>query len=182
MLKSSIVFAFMLCALPVTVTQPPAEKAVNEELAGKVVSIADGDTITILTAEKKQVKIRFNGIDAPERGQPFGTNSKQFVSGLIGEKTVRVVTHGEDRYGRTIGDIYARPETQDGSNPEVHFNFMMVANGYAWHYVRYAPDNKELAEAEKQARELKLGLWADASPVAPWDWRKQEADKKKAGK
>ena len=72
-------------------------KAEPGEITGKVVSIADGDTITILTAEKKQVEIRFNGIDAPERGQAFGTKSKEFASGLIGEKSVRVVTHGEDR-------------------------------------------------------------------------------------
>lgn len=152
-----------------------------EEITGEVVSVTEGDIITIVTADKKKVDIRFNGIDAPELGQTFGTNSKQFVSSLIGKTTVRVVTHGEDRYGRTIGDVYARPKKRDGSNPEVNFNWMMVANGRAWHYVRFAPDNKKLADAEKHAREKKLGLWADASPIAPWDWRKQEADKKKAG-
>lgn len=172
----------MLIQLLLITLLQESHKAEPGEITGKVVSIADGDTITILTAEKKQVKIRFNGIDAPERGQPFGTKSKEFVSGQIGEKTVRVVTHGEDRYGRTIGDVYARPETQDGSNPEVNVNVLTVANGYAWHYVRYAPDNKELADGEKQAREKKLGLWADPAPIAPWDWRKQEADKKKTGK
>lgn len=151
-----------------------------EEITGEVVTVTEGDIITIVTSDKKKVDIRFNGIDAPELGQMFGTNSKQFVSSLIGKTTVRVVTHGEDRYGRTIGDVYARPESGDGSNPEVNFNWMMVANGRAWHYVRFAPDNKKLADAEKHAREKKLGLWADASPIAPWDWRKQEADKKKA--
>lgn len=144
-------------------------------------SVEGRDTITILTAEKKQVQIRFNGIDAPERGQPFGTKSKEILSHLIGELTVRVETHGEDRYGRTIGDVFVRTPNSAASDPDAKLNFMMVANEYAWHYVRYAPDNEELADAEKHARELKLGLWADASPVAPWDWRKQEADKKKAG-
>jgi micrococcal nuclease len=182
MLKSLIVLAFMLCALPVTATQPPAEKASDGEITGKVVSIADGDTLTILTAEKKQVKIRLNGIDAPERGQAFGTKSKEMLSHIIGKSDVRVETHGEDRYGRTIGVVFVRTPNSAASDPEANLNFMMVANGYAWHYVRYAPDNKQLADAEKHAREKKLGLWADASPVAPWDWRKQEADKKKAGK
>ncbi len=59
---------------------------------------------------------------------------------------------------------------------------MMVVNGYAWHYVQYAPDNKELAAAEKPARELKLGLWADPGAIPPWDWRKQEAEKRKVKK
>ena len=152
------------------------------EITGKVVSIADGDTITILTAEKKQVKIRLNGIDAPESRQAFGTKSKRMLSHMIGESDVRVETLGEDRYGRTIGDVFVRTPNSAASDPEVNVNFEMVTNGYAWHYVRYAPDNKQLADAEKQARELKLGLWFDQSPIAPWDWRKQEADKKKAGK
>lgn len=85
-------------------------------------------------------------------------------------------------YGRTIGDVFVRTPNSAASDPEVNVNFEMVTNGYAWHYVRYAPDNKQLADAEKQARELKLGLWFDQSPIAPWDWRKKEADKKKAGK
>ncbi len=175
MLNSVILIASLLLA-------QDSPKAEPGEITGKVVSIADGDTITILTAEKKQIKIRLNGIDAPERGQAFGTKSKEMLSHIIGKSDVRVETHGEDRYGRTIGDVFVRTPNSAASDPEANLNFMMVANGYAWHYVRYAPDNKELADAEKHAREKKLGLWADASPIAPWDWRKQEADKKKAGK
>jgi len=151
---------------------------VPKELTGKVVSIADGDTITILTAEKKQIKIRFNGIDAPERGQPFGTKSKEFLSDLVGGKQVRIVTHGNDRYERTIGDVFVRLEKSAASDPEANVNAMMVANGFAWHYVQYAPDNKELAEAEKQAREMKLGLWFERAPIAPWDWRKLSKDER----
>ena len=150
----------------------------SETITGKVVSIADGDTITILTAEKKQVKIRFNGIDAPERGQPFGTRAKEHLSSIVGGKSVRIVTHGEDRYDRTIGDVFVEGEKPEDSAKNV--NTAMVADGLAWHYVYYAPDNTELAEAEKTAREKKQGLWADASPVAPWDWRKlskEERDK-----
>ena len=180
----------MLIQLLLLTLLQDSPKAEPGEITGKVVSIADGDTITILTAEKKQVKIRLNGIDAPERGQPFGRNAKQFISDKIGGQMVRVVTHGEDRYGRTIGNVYSivyDPNVFTPYGDEYHLkprlvNLELVRAGLAWHYVRYAPDNKELAEAEKQAREKKLGLWADASPVAPWDWRKQEADKKKAGK
>jgi micrococcal nuclease len=96
----------MLIPLLVITLLQDLPKVESGKVSGKVVSIADGDTITILTAEKKQIKIRLNGIDAPERVQPFGTNSKQFVSGLIGEKRFRVVTHGEELYGRTIGEVF----------------------------------------------------------------------------
>lgn len=170
----------MLILLLISVLIPVDD--VPKELTGKVVSIADGDTITILTAEKKQVKIRFNGIDAPERGQPFGTKSKEFLSHLVGEKSVRIVTHGKDRYGRTIGEVFVRLEKSAASDPDGNVNVMLVANGFAWHYVQYAPDSKELAAAEQQARELKLGLWADPGAVAPWEWRKQESEKRKAKK
>ena len=140
------------------------------EITGKVVSIADGDTITILTAEKKQVKIRFNGIDAPERGQPFGTRAKEHLSDMVGGKSVRIVTYGEDRYDRTIGDVFVAGQKSEDSEKNV--NTAMVADGFAWHYVFYAPGNKELAEAEKIARKDKRGLWVDASAIAPWEWRK----------
>lgn len=171
MLNSLILIASFLLA-------QDAKNAEPGEITGKVVSIADGDTITILTAEKKQVKIRFNGIDAPERGQPFGTRAKEHLSSIVGGKSVRIVTHGEDRYDRTIGDVFVAAEKPEDSAKNV--NTVMVADGFAWHYVYYAPDNKELAEAEKTARGKKQGLWADASPVAPWDWRKlskEERDK-----
>jgi len=90
-------------------TTPDATKAPSEqanEITGKVVGIIDGDTIDILTDDKTTIRIRLNGIDAPETGQPFGSNAKQYLSEFIGGQVVRVVTHGEDRYGRTIGDVY----------------------------------------------------------------------------
>lgn len=141
------------------------------EITGKVVGIMDGDTIDILTDDKTKIRIRFNGIDAPESGQPFGKNAKQFISDHIGGEAVRVVTHSEDRYGRTIGDVFADDSL---------INLEIVKAGLAWHYVKYAPDDKALAEAEAEARAAKLGLWSDRRHVAPWDWRKlskEERDK-----
>jgi endonuclease YncB( thermonuclease family) len=168
----------MLIQLLLITLLQDSPKAEPGEVSGKVVGIADGDTLTILTAEKKQIKIRFNGIDAPERGQPFGTKSKDHLSHMVGGKSVRIVTHGEDRYDRTIGEVFVAGEKPEDSERNV--NAAMVADGFAWHYVFYAPDNKELAEAEKIARKDKRGLWVDASPVSPWDWRKlskEERDK-----
>ncbi len=155
-------------------------EAKSEELTGTVVEVAGGDILTITTADKKKLQIRLNAIDAPEPSQPGGEAAKNMVTHLVLKQSVRVVTHGNDRAGKTIGDVFFRPEKSAKSDPDANLNFIMVANGYAWHYVRFAADNKELASAEKNARELKLGLWAEQSPISPWDWRKQEADKAKA--
>ena len=92
---------------PITTLDTASEAAEQaNEITGKVVGIIDGDTIDLLTADKTTIKIRLNGIDAPETGQPFGKNAKQYLSGFIGGQVVRVVTHGQDRYGRTIGDVF----------------------------------------------------------------------------
>ncbi len=83
---------------------------------------------------------------------------------------MRVVTHGKDRYGRIIGDVYCLDCTSMATVSTA--NVSMVTNGLAWHYVKYAPDDKELAGAEKWAREQRLRLWSDPRRIPPWEWRK----------
>jgi endonuclease YncB( thermonuclease family) len=139
-----------------------------DEIRGKVVSIADGDTITVLDADKVQHKIRLEGIDAPEKGQAFGTKSKEKMSELVGEKEVVVKWSKKDRYERILGDVYLGDR---------HINLEMVREGMAWHYKQYSK-SKELAEAEDEARKAKKGLWADKSPEPPWEYRKREREKK----
>ena len=112
------------------------------ELRGKVVSIADGDTITVLDAQKVQHKIRFQGIDAPEKRQAFGTRSKEALSEKIGDKDVLVIWKEKDRYDRILGDVYLGKR---------HINLEMVQEGMAWHYKQYSKD-AALAEAEIAAR------------------------------
>ena len=84
-------------------TQTPVDDqpGIGPELY-KVIKTVDGDTIDVLTADKKTIRLRFNGIDTPERGQPFGNNATKFVSSTVGGKMVRLVTHGTDKYDRTI--------------------------------------------------------------------------------
>ena len=139
------------------------------EIEGKVVAVTDGDTITVL-AGKEQVKVRLDGIDAPERRQAFGTVAREKLAELVFEKPVKVITKGKDRYGRTIGTVIAG---------ERSVNLEMVRAGLAWHYVEYSKD-AELARSEREARAAKRGLWADEAPVAPWDYRKRPAKKKAA--
>ena len=128
----------------------------------KVVAIADGDTCTVLTADKQQVKIRLAGIDCPEKAQAFGTKAKQALSDKVFGQTVEVKEQTKDRYGRTVADIYLGTSW---------INLEMVTDGWAWHYKQYSKD-KQLADAEQAARTAKLGLWVDKEPTPPWDFRR----------
>lgn len=132
------------------------------EFSGVVVNIADGDTLTVLV-EKKQIKIRLDSIDAPERRQPFGMRSRESLARLCAGKDAHVVDHGKDRFGRTIGGV-----TCSG----VDANAEQVRRGMAWVYVKYAPPGSPLYDFEAEARSLKRGLWVDQRPVAPWEWRR----------
>ena len=140
-----------------------------DELRGKVVSIADGDTITVLDSAKVQHKIRLQGIDAPEKKQAFGTKSKELMSEKVGGEEVVVQWKEKDRYGRILGEVMVGKR---------HINLEMVQDGMAWHYTTYSK-SKELAKAEDEARKAKKGLWADKEPVPPWEYRKTEREKQK---
>lgn len=136
-------------------------------LGGKVVGVHDGDTITVLICERS-TKVRLYGIDSPEIGQAFSKAAKDFLSALCFGKNVTVIGHGNDRYGRLIGEVLL----QDGTNVGQE----MLKNGYAWWFRKY--DRGKLHEGlERGAKEGKLGLWRDLAPIAPWEYREQ---KKKA--
>lgn len=144
-----------------------------DTLYGRVVGIADGDTVTVLDAAQIQHKIRLMGIDAPEKKQAFGQRSKQHLSDLVSQKQVVVEYYKKDRYGRTLGKILI-----DGADA----NLEQVKAGMAWHYKHYqkeqSPDERvSYAEAENQARAGRKGLWVDAEPVPPWEWRRSQKRK-----
>lgn len=119
---------------------------------GKVVSIHDGDTITVLQ-NKQKIKVRLFGIDAPEKKQDYGQRSKQFLASLIAGQVVEVEPKGKDRYKRTLGIIYFKGQD---------INAQMVLNGYAWAYVKYS---RIYVDQEKLARENKRGLWQSNDPT-----------------
>jgi endonuclease YncB( thermonuclease family) len=134
------------------------------ELKGHVVSVHDGDTLTLLDADKVQIRIRLYGIDAPEKKQPFGPKAKVALSELVFDKDVRVeVIALRDRYGRVIGKIYVG---------DIYVNQVLVEQGAAWWYEQYAPKDVALRDAEVKAKEGKLGLWVKEAPTPPWQWRK----------
>jgi len=128
-----------------------------------------GDTITVLR-ERRPETIRLNGIDAPEKGQAFGERAKQFTAQLAFDQVVLVAVRDHDRYGRTVADVLL----SDGRS----LTHELVRNGYAWWFRRYSSDAR-LVALESEARAAGRGLWADAHPVAPWDWR--EAQRQLAG-
>ena len=139
-------------------------------LDGRVVEVADGDTLTVLDAQKKTHKIRLLGIDAPEKAQAFGQKSKESLSGLAFQKQVQVRSSKKDRYGRTVGQVFV-------GNMDVCLE--QVKLGMAWHYKTYqreqTPEDRVLYDrAESQAREQRLGLWQDPSPIEPSVFRRQK--------
>jgi endonuclease YncB( thermonuclease family) len=138
-----------------------------ETVTGRVVGVADGDTITVLDADKVQHKIRLAGIDAPEKKQAFGNRSKESLSDLAFDQTVNVETSKRDRYGRQIGKVLVNGRD---------VNLVQVERGMAWFYRQYqreqSPNDQRLYEAaEDAAKAEKRGLWRDADPVAPWKFR-----------
>lgn len=136
------------------------------EIYGKVLHVVDGDTVWI-AADSRQIKVRLWGIDAPESRQPGGKEATIYLTNRIKGKSVRVITHGQDKYRRTIGVIWL-------DNTDI--NLDMIAAGHAWHYDRYAPHARNYAKAQAQAATLRNGLWAQKNPVSPWEYRTDQDD------
>jgi endonuclease YncB( thermonuclease family) len=154
------IFALALCLL----LPFPAFAA---SFQARVVSIADGDTITVLDADKRRIKIRLYGIDCPEKGQPFGTRARQATADAVMGKDVGIRPVDTDRYGRTVALVSAPGREM--------LNGWLVRTGMAWVYMQHckrADICGRLRELEREARESKSGLWADKEPVPPWVWRK----------
>ena len=138
-------------------------------LQGKVVSVADGDTLTVLDDNKTQHKIRLKGIDAPEKAQAFGQKSKQSLNQLAHSKMVTVEFEKKDKYGRTVGKVLL-----NGTDVCLE----QIKLGMAWHYKQYQSeqskeDRDTYAQAEQTARTQVVGLWKDKSPTPPWEFRRQ---------
>lgn len=134
----------------------------GKALTGKVIKIADGDTLTILTSNKHKERIRLVEIDAPERHQAFGQQSKQSLANLCFHKIAKINYEARDRYGRILGAVFCN---------RINANKAQITNGMAWAYVKYVKD-KSLFSLENKARENKIGLWQDKNPIPPWEFRR----------
>jgi len=143
--------------LAIALTLASCAAADTDVFDARVVGVTDGDTITVLDSNKQQHKIRFNGIDAAEKCQPFGTRSTQNVGRYVARKDVRLDC---PRCGKTL-DV----------------GLAQITDGMAWWFRRYADeqtpeDQGRYESAEDEARLRKRSLWADDNPVPPWEWRR----------
>lgn len=133
------------------------------ELRGRVVGITDGDTLTLLSAQREEIRIRLSDIDTPERGQPYGNRARQSLSDLAFGRDARIEVRDTDRYGRTVGRVFVGA---------VDVNAELVRRGSAWVFRRYSND-PTLLRLEADARAARRGLWAlpEAQRLPPWEWR-----------
>jgi len=158
----SLVAVILTIILVTVLTTWLALPAFAADFTGQVVGIVDGDTIDVMHNGKAK-RVRLYGIDCPEKKQPYGKKAKWFTSDLAFKKIVTVIVKDHDRYGRTIGEVIL-PNGKSLNNE-------LVRAGYAWWYFKYAPKDFDLKILQKASMELKAGLWADADPVAPWEFR-----------
>ncbi|WP_273861958.1 thermonuclease family protein [Pseudomonas sp. LA5] len=161
MIRHSI-SALLLAALPLLATA--------QEIDCRVVGVHDGDTLTCLTAQKQQLKIRLAEIDTPESKQPYGNRAQQSLASMVFGKDVRLDVQDTDRYGRKVARVYQ-------GNTDV--NAEQVRLGSAWVYRQYLKD-RSLLTLEAEARAEKRGLWAlpEAERQAPWEWRRAARDQR----
>jgi endonuclease YncB( thermonuclease family) len=161
------------------------QSAVAATLEGRVIGITDGDTITVLDANRQQHKIRLAGIDAPEKGksdkdegQPFGQRSKENLSRLVFGKDVRVEWTKRDKFERIVGKVRVQPADCPTCPMTLDAGHAQITVGLAWWYRKYAreqspQDRGAYAFSEKEARAKRVGLWSDPDPLPPWEWRRR---------
>jgi endonuclease YncB( thermonuclease family) len=136
--------------------------ALATTLAGRVVAVHDGDSLTVLV-DRTEVRVRLAGIDAPERGQPYASASRRALARRVAGREVLVEASGRDGFGRTLGVV-----SVDGAD----VNRAQVRDGMAWVFRRFSQDAALLA-LEEDARRERRGLWRDARPETPWSFRER---------
>ena len=149
--------------------------AAAAELVGRVVGVADGDTLTVLDDAREQHRIRLAGIDAPEKRQAFGERARQNLAELVFGKNVLVIWDTHDRYGRIIGRVIA-PQCDAHACRAVDAGLEQLRAGLAWHYKQYQreqPLEERLlySDSERDARARRDGLWHEPDAIPPWQFR-----------
>jgi len=164
---------FVLLFLFISISSSDSAASVLE---GTVVKVADGDTSTVLDSEKVQHRVRIAGIDAPEKGLPFGNASGKRLGELVARKDVRVEFDKYDRWGRIVGKVWVRPPDCPTCGMTLDVGFAQITTGMAWWYRKYAreqspEDQRRYEFAEQEAKAKRAGLWRDADPIPPWEFR-----------
>lgn len=151
-----------------------------DSLAGRVIAILDGATLTVLDKARARHTIRLVAVDAPEARQPFAREARLHLSGLLSGKEITVEWRTRDRYGRIVGKVMVRaPDclTWPTCAQTLDAGLAQIEAGLAWWFRNDRREQSltdqgryEYAEFDAQAR--RIGLWRDAAPVPPWEWRK----------
>ncbi len=166
----SLVSLFVLVVVhvcPAVSLAVKGERGQSRSMMARVTRVSDGDTLTVVDQRGREYRVRLTGIDAPEIGQPFSQISRSHLARLAGNQPVRITWEKTDRYNRLLGFV-----SRDG----VNFNLAQLEAGLAWFYRAYEMDlprteRSRFDQAEQEARTARRGLWRDASPLAPWDYR-----------
>ena len=135
----------------------------SEIIAGKVVTVIDGNTLEIFTNEKETYKILLFGIDSPELGQDYGEEAKRFLEKLTLNKSISVEIQGKDRLGNRLGIVMI-----DGEDPREK----LLEEGLAWTAERNPI--VEFENIKEKSREKGKGLWKEKDPTPPWIFRRQQ--------
>ncbi len=158
----------LFCSLLAFCVLQCASLSAFAQLTGRVVRVADGDTITVSTSDRVHHRIRLDGIDAPERTQPYSQISRKNLAAMVDGQQVTVTSSKTDRFGRMVGVVRTAQRSDVGLE--------QIKAGLAWHFRRYeqeqtSENRASYAAAEAIAKAAKLGLWRDPAPVPPWEFR-----------
>lgn len=145
------------------------------ELVGRVVSVNDGDTLTVVINDREQMRIHLLGIDAPGPYQDFGKQSQSNLAVYAFGKDVRLDDIRKDRGGQTLARVWVTDAAcaQPNCPKTLDVGLAQVAAGLAWHDPQHGKEmpvaeRQRYAEAEFMAKVRRLGLWSGKSPKAPW--------------
>lgn len=178
---TAILLALCLLAVNALTTDPPQNP--NSKLIGKIIKVADGDTVTLIDANGLKHKIRLLGIDAPELQQAHGQTAKRWLSDQALNQNLQVEVTDTDRYGRKVGKLLAQEKNCESKECPYHvdLNLKLIELGHAWWYELYQnnqPTNDRILykNAQAQAQQSQTGLWENKEPIAPWEWRQQQRE------
>nr|UOZ97269.1 Thermonuclease [Cupriavidus sp.] len=173
-LALSLLGAVSVWTGPIDAGNPPATAATGYRL----VKVFDGDSMLMRSPEGSVIQVRIAGIDAPEKSQPFADPARDRLAELLQQDGLRVAILKKDVYGRWLACLWIADQD---------LGLLMIEEGMVWFFRRYQSDltkEQRLAydAAEKSAQRAQRGLWQEADPVPPWEFRQQKREASRAEK
>ena len=144
-----------------------------EVITGTIDSVIDGDSIMI-TSKGKEVEIRLFGVDTPEKTQAFGQSAKNFTGAMASGKEIRVEPISKDQSGKIVAMVFVNG---------INLNEQIISQGFGWVYRQYCKERfcADWLKLESTAKASQKGLWADANPTPPWEYRQKQRNGSESG-